>query len=196
LDETGWGGPSYTSEPERVRTHPVPTVRLRKGKHATYDLLFSKYVPRIFLFFHHIKMKSLKMLLKGFGRPTIKQRRLRIIRSSQRYSRSFTNSMCTHESHDSSNDFFRYTSGRWLYDEQIQLRRRYLEFNIQALTECASRELGTRCVRISKLPEGLYNKVFSLKMEDGREVLARIPNPNAGYPDDIVSSEVATLDFV
>jgi translation initiation factor IF-1 len=51
-------------------------------------------------------------------------------------------------------------------------------------------------VRISKLPEGLYNKVFSLKMEDGREVLARIPNPNAGYPDDIVSSEVATLDFV
>jgi hypothetical protein len=140
-------------------------------------------------------MKSLKMLFKVFGQLTIKKR-LRISRLSQLYSRSFTISMSNHESHDSSNDFFRYTSGRWLYDEQIQLRRRYLEFNIQALKECAYRELGTRCVRMSKLPEGLYNKVFSLKMEDGSEVLARIPNPIAGYPDYIVSSEVATLDFV
>jgi hypothetical protein len=28
------------------------------------------------------------------------------------------------------------------------------------------------------------------------EILARIPNPNAGYPDHIVSSEIATLDIV
>lgn len=104
--------------------------------------------------------------------------------------------MNTNKSPNSNADFDRYTSGRWLYGEQIQLRRRYLEFNIPALKECASQELGTRCVRTTKLPEGLYNKVFSLEMEDGREILARIPNPNAGYPDDIVASEVATLDFV
>jgi hypothetical protein len=49
---------------------------------------------------------------------------------------------------------------------------------------------------MTKLPEGMYNKVFSLKMENGEEVLARIPNPNAGHPRYCVGSEVATLDFV
>jgi hypothetical protein len=42
----------------------------------------------------------------------------------------------------------------------------------------------------------MYNKVISLKMENGEEVLARIPNPNAGHPEYCVASEVATLDFV
>ncbi|EEQ27989.1 hypothetical protein McanCB56680_006204 [Microsporum canis] len=33
-------------------------------------------------------------------------------------------------------------------------------------------------------------------MEDGRDVLARIPNPNIGHLSQVVSSEVATLDFL
>ncbi|GKZ24427.1 hypothetical protein AbraIFM66951_010481 [Aspergillus brasiliensis] len=33
-------------------------------------------------------------------------------------------------------------------------------------------------------------------MENGREILARIPNPNAGHPQRVVASEVATLDFL
>ncbi|OJD10269.1 hypothetical protein ACJ73_09856 [Blastomyces percursus] len=46
----------------------------------------------------------------------------------------------------------------WLYGEKIQLRRHYVGFNVQALKECAYRELGGRCVGISKPPdEGLYN---------------------------------------
>jgi hypothetical protein len=49
---------------------------------------------------------------------------------------------------------------------------------------------------MTKLPEGLYNKVFSLEMENSREILARIPNPNAGHPTYVMASEVATLDFV
>jgi hypothetical protein len=49
---------------------------------------------------------------------------------------------------------------------------------------------------MTKIPEGLYNKVFSLRMENGREILARIPNPNAGHPQRVVASEVATLDLV
>ncbi|KAJ5182490.1 phosphotransferase enzyme family protein [Penicillium capsulatum] len=32
-------------------------------------------------------------------------------------------------------------------------------------------------------------------MENGKEVLARIPNPNAGNPQSVVASEAATLDF-
>lgn len=97
---------------------------------------------------------------------------------------------------DENHQLFNYTSGRWLYDEQVQLKRRYVKFNVQALKNVASQLTGTQCVYISKLPEGLFNKVLSLQLEDGHEVLARIPNPNAGNPRYVVPSDVATLDFV
>ncbi|OAL73986.1 hypothetical protein A7D00_2015 [Trichophyton violaceum] len=94
------------------------------------------------------------------------------------------------------NELFSYTSGRWLYNEEKQLKARYVEFDIEALKECASTVLGSPCVQLRKLPEGLYNKVFSVKMENGKDVIARIPNPNAGNPKMVVSSEVATLEFL
>lgn len=33
-------------------------------------------------------------------------------------------------------------------------------------------------------------------MDDGREVIAKLPNPNAGRPYFTTASEVATMDFV
>lgn len=33
-------------------------------------------------------------------------------------------------------------------------------------------------------------------MVDGREVIAKVPNPNAGRPHFNTASEVATMDFV
>lgn len=97
---------------------------------------------------------------------------------------------------ETNNNFFRYTSGRWLLDEQKQLERRYVRFDIAALQQTAGQICGSQSVQMTKLPEGLFNKVFSLRMENGTEVLARIPNPNAGDPRSVVASEVATLDFV
>lgn len=91
---------------------------------------------------------------------------------------------------------FRYTSGRWLYDEDLQLKRRYVKFNVDGLRERVSQVVGARCCQITKLPEGLSNKVFSLETDNGEEVLARIRNPNAGSSRYVVASEVATLDFV
>ncbi|GMG43378.1 unnamed protein product [Aspergillus oryzae var. brunneus] len=110
--------------------------------------------------------------------------------------RRFAGLTNTHEPNATRNNLFCYTSGRWLYDEHSQLSRRYVEFNVQALQAHASRVLGTKCIGITKLPEGLYNKALSLEMEGGGEVLARIPNPNAGHPELVVSNEVATLDFL
>ena len=92
--------------------------------------------------------------------------------------------------------FFRYTSGRWLYDEDRRMKKRYLKFNVQGLLDAVSEALQSRCVGITKLPEGQYNKVFLMQMENGTEILVRMPNPNAGHPRAIVASEVATLDFV
>ena len=94
-------------------------------------------------------------------------------------------------------DFYRYTSGRWLWDEQKQLQRRYKKFNVHELIQAATRSVGARdCVSITKLAEGGYNKVFRLVMNDGAVVMARIPNSCAGPPFKTIASEVAAMDFV
>ena len=92
---------------------------------------------------------------------------------------------------------FQYTSGRWLWDEEQQLRDRYKVFNVAELQSLAAKAIGSDgCISITKLGEGGYNKVFRLVMGDGRAVLARIPNPNAGPPFNTTASEVATMEFV
>ncbi|PYH70967.1 phosphotransferase enzyme family protein [Aspergillus vadensis CBS 113365] len=97
---------------------------------------------------------------------------------------------------DTNSHYFNYTSGRWLHNEQHQLKKRHITFNGPALQKITGQIFGTQCIAMNKLCEGMFNKVFSLKMADGKEVLARIPNPNAGHPHYVVASEVATLDFL
>ena len=76
------------------------------------------------------------------------------------------------------------------------MAKRYVRFNVQALQQIAGQALQSRCVELRKFSEGPNNKVFLLGMENGKEILAKIPNPNAGHPHYLVASEVATLDFV
>ena len=92
--------------------------------------------------------------------------------------------------------FYRYTSGRWLFKEDEQMAKRYVRFNIIALKQAASDAVKSPCVSITKLPEGLFNKVFLLKMSNNQELIAKIPSPNAGVEHFTVASEVATLEFV
>ncbi|KAF2461687.1 phosphotransferase enzyme family protein, partial [Lineolata rhizophorae] len=57
--------------------------------------------------------------------------------------------------------------------------------------------IGARyCVEVQKLPEGNFSKVFLITLDDGREVIAKLPNPNAGPAQFTTASEVATMDFV
>jgi hypothetical protein len=51
-------------------------------------------------------------------------------------------------------------------------------------------------VKLLKCIEGQYNKAFLMTMDNGAEVLARIPNPNAGPAFYTTASEVATRHFV
>lgn len=93
--------------------------------------------------------------------------------------------------------FFRYTSGRWLWDEEQQLRDRYKAFNVAELQSLAAKVVRSdSCISITKLAEGGYNKVFRLIMNDEKRVLARIPNPNAGPAFYSTASEVATMELV
>ncbi|KAJ5971652.1 uncharacterized protein N7479_001570 [Penicillium vulpinum] len=54
---------------------------------------------------------------------------------------------------------------------------------------------AVQCISIKKYPDGMFNKTFLMTMEDGREVIDKVPNPIAGVPHFTTASEVATMDF-
>jgi hypothetical protein len=49
---------------------------------------------------------------------------------------------------------------------------------------------------MTKLAEGSFNKVFLLTMDTGKQIIARIPHPNAGPPHYTTASEVATMHYL
>ncbi|KAJ5790105.1 uncharacterized protein N7518_007116 [Penicillium psychrosexuale] len=52
-------------------------------------------------------------------------------------------------------DFFRYTSGRWLWNEEQQLKDRYKAFNVTELQSLAAKAVQSdSCISITKLAEG------------------------------------------
>ncbi|KAL9083058.1 MAG: hypothetical protein Q9165_008682 [Trypethelium subeluteriae] len=53
-------------------------------------------------------------------------------------------------------------------------------------------ELNTVGIKVLKVAEGMHNKAFVLTMDNGMEVVAKLPNPNAGPPRYTIASEVAT----
>ncbi|PGH23100.1 hypothetical protein AJ80_02874 [Polytolypa hystricis UAMH7299] len=94
-------------------------------------------------------------------------------------------------------DLFSYTSGRFLYNEEIRFRERYVEFDVAALKEAVSKHTGRgRVVNITKLSEGGFNRVFLLTLEDDFQAIVKIPY-NLSVPKKYATaSEVATLAFL
>ncbi len=110
-------------------------------------------------------------------------------------------------------------------NEAERLAIRYRRFNLDALLNAAVSILGNEAssctviiglnfavdslladrkliilsqpgTKVSKCLEGQFNKAFLLTMNNGEEVLAKIPNPNAGSAFHTIASEVATRQFV
>lgn len=82
-------------------------------------------------------------------------------------------------------------------DEAENLQRREIRFDLNKLAKVAADLVGAaQCVSIKKYLDGMFNRAFLLSMEDGREVVAKVPNPNAGVPHFTTASEVAMMDFV
>lgn len=91
----------------------------------------------------------------------------------------------------------RFTSGRWLWNERQQLACRYVKFDHSTLLKVAASAVGSKaCTYVLKISEGQYNKLFQLTIDDRRDIIAKLPNPNAGRPHLTTASEVATMDFV
>lgn len=94
-------------------------------------------------------------------------------------------------------DYFRFTRDRFVSDEQHEMSQRYVRFNLAELARYAAKAVGSEsCIGVEKYPDGMYKKAFLLTMDDGAQVVAKVPNPNAGRPHFTTASEVATVEFV
>lgn len=84
-----------------------------------------------------------------------------------------------------------------MQNEAYETASRSVRFNIDELKKAAAAAVGAHsCTRIAKSAEGMHSKAFLLRMDDGREVVAKIPHPNAGPPRLTTASEVATMDLM
>ncbi|PKY07456.1 phosphotransferase family protein [Aspergillus campestris IBT 28561] len=135
--------------------------------------------------------------------PILRRETVLLPLSSQSYSHPSRPYSHQHPQHQIANivgsphDFFRYTSGRWLWDEAQRLEERHREFDILELQKIAmGLSSSESCISMEKIGEGSYNKSFKLTMDNGKTVVARIPNPNAGPAFLTTASEVATMDFL
>ncbi|WEW58795.1 hypothetical protein PRK78_004263 [Emydomyces testavorans] len=94
-------------------------------------------------------------------------------------------------------DFFNFTRGRFVVDEREQMSRRHVRFNMNELALIAAKSVGARfCVDIQKCADGMFNKAYIFLLDNGRQVIGKVPNPNAGISHYTTASEVATIDFM
>ncbi|KAK6000893.1 hypothetical protein QM012_002976 [Aureobasidium pullulans] len=94
-------------------------------------------------------------------------------------------------------DLFNFTRGRFVCNEQYETSQRHVRFNVNELARRAAHAIGaSKCIKIAKYPDGMYNKSMLLTMDDGSQVVTKVPNPTAGLPHYTTASEVATMDFV
>lgn len=151
--------------------------------------------------FRHPPTHIIKPMSLHFGVIGDRQSNILRLRSIKKFSGTVARYNCSKTNSidsvmDPNETFYHYESGRWLYGEQDQLAKRYVKFDVKALQKIASEAVGCGCSSIRKLAEGFYNKTFCLIMENGQELIARIPNANAGQANISVSSEAATMEFV
>lgn len=68
-------------------------------------------------------------------------------------------------------------------DEARQLSERYIKFNIDELARIAADACGgSQWIKVGKFADGMYNKSLLFSMDDGAQVVGKVPNPNAEDP--------------
>jgi hypothetical protein len=79
------------------------------------------------------------------------------------------------------------------------LKERYVRFNVEALQRAAEDSIGNthgKVVSMKKLAEGGFNRVLVLELQDGFELIAKIPYHIARPEYFATASEAATLTFL
>jgi hypothetical protein len=104
---------------------------------------------------------------------------------------------CSQEARES-HDLFSYTSGRSLFNEDLRLQEHHMMLNVAALNQAAEASIGKehgKVMGIDKIGEGGFNGIFALMLEDGFELIAKIPYHIAVPKKIATASEAATLIF-
>ena len=97
-------------------------------------------------------------------------------------------------------DLFRYSEGHFFVDEDQQFARHYVKFDIEELCKLVAlvggnKVLGTRAVRKIHKMDGDSNKTLIVTFWSGKEVVVKIPCPNAGLAFYTTASEVAVMEY-
>jgi len=81
-------------------------------------------------------------------------------------------------------------------DEQQQLLKRRVSFDVRKLCDVVASltKNGASVCKIDKM-EGGFSKALLMTTEDGMEVVAKIPCPNAGRAKYSTASEAAVLEY-
>ncbi|PGH15601.1 hypothetical protein AJ80_05465 [Polytolypa hystricis UAMH7299] len=92
---------------------------------------------------------------------------------------------------------FEYTNGRFLVNEKHEKSKRYAKFDLDALCTLVSSlpSISSPISKIDKM-EGGFNKALLMTVENGKEVVAKIPYPNVVPSEYSTASEVAILEYV
>ncbi|KAJ5101759.1 kinase-like domain-containing protein [Penicillium alfredii] len=95
----------------------------------------------------------------------------------------------------SKEELFKYTNGRFLSEEDRQLSKRYVRFDVDRLCDVIASIPGAGPLQVSKIEkmEGGFSKALLVTTADGSEFIVKIPCPNAGRPMYCTASEVAVL---
>ncbi|KAG1752656.1 protein kinase subdomain-containing protein PKL CAK Fmp29 [Suillus paluster] len=93
-------------------------------------------------------------------------------------------------------DFFEYTSGRWIFNDDLRHAERRRVFKVDELSRLAAEAVNRSpddIVRLEKLAEGGFNRTFLITMRCGFRMVARIPYPAMIPKYFAFASEVATM---
>ncbi|CAK3787619.1 Hypothetical predicted protein [Lecanosticta acicola] len=96
-------------------------------------------------------------------------------------------------------DLFKYTSGRWVYNESQRFEERERTFDTAELQRLAAEAVARKAdnvLSINKLGEGAANRAFVIRFRDGFKLVARIPYPVTEPRQLVVASEAATMAFL
>ncbi|ANB12174.1 Aim9p [Sugiyamaella lignohabitans] len=105
-------------------------------------------------------------------------------------------------------NFFKYTWGRWLVDDEKQRAARETKFSLRGLADVLREKVDylqkspsnaeLQIKTIAPYHEGKHNKIYRVDLVDGRSYALRIPY-SIGFPEyrkARMQSEVATMDFL
>jgi hypothetical protein len=94
-------------------------------------------------------------------------------------------------------ELHRYTRGRWLIDDTLERKARYVSFNLEELCAVVIGSCPGAAQRITALErkEGSNALVLIFSLDNGRKVVTKLATSVAGPKRLTTNSEVATIEY-